>query len=59
MDPVVGGPFMLSRDDKEVNWRERGIMQAMLQREELPAIREMSKEIAEEALDRFAESGKN
>ena len=58
MDPVVGGPFMLSRDNTEINWRERGIMQAMLQREELPAIREMSKEIAEEALDKFAVSGK-
>lgn len=58
MDPVVGGPFMLSRDNTEVNWREKGIMQAMLQWEELPAIREMSKDIAEEALDKFAATGK-
>lgn len=58
MDPVVGGAFMLSRDNTEINWRERGIMQTMLQREELPAIREMSKEIAEEALDKFATTGK-
>ena len=58
MDPVVAGPYMLSRDNTEANWRERGIMQAMLQREELPAIREMSKDIAEEVLDKFASSGK-
>lgn len=34
MDPVVGGSFMLARDNTEVNWREKSIMQTMLQREE-------------------------
>jgi cytochrome P450 len=58
MDPVVGGPFMLARDNTETNWREKGIMQAMLQREDLPAVRKMSGEIAKASLDKWAETGK-
>ncbi len=58
MDPVVGGSFMLARDNTEVNWREKSIMQTMLQREELPAVREMCGKIADESLDKWASSGK-
>jgi len=57
MDPVVGGPFMLARDNTEVNWREKSIMQTMLQREDLPAIRKMAGEIAKAALDQWATKG--
>ena len=57
MDPVVGGPFMLARDNTVVNWREKGIMQAMLQREDLPAVRAMAGKLADEALDRNAAQG--
>jgi cytochrome P450 len=57
MDPTVG-PFMLARDGTEINWREKSIMQAMLQWEDLPAVRKLSGEIAKESLDRSAATGK-
>lgn len=58
MDPVVNGPFMLSRDDTPVNWREKGIMQAVLRPEELPAVRELAGSIADESLDRAWPDGR-
>lgn len=58
MDSVVGGSFMLARDNTEVNWREKSIMQTMLQREELPLVREMCGKIADESLDKWASNGK-
>ena len=58
MDPVVGGSFMLARDNTTVNWREKSIMQTMLQREELPAVREMCGKIADESLNKWASNGK-
>lgn len=58
MDPVVGGSFMLARDNTEVNWREKSIMQTMLQREELPLVREMCGKIADESLDKWTINGK-
>ncbi len=58
MDPVVDGPFMLARDNTEVNWREKSIMKTMLQREDLPRVRKMSGEIADTALDRWSGTGK-
>jgi len=58
MDAVVGSPFMLARDNTPVNWREKSIMKAMLQLEDLPAVREMSGGFADEALDRFAGDGR-
>ncbi|MFJ2034341.1 cytochrome P450 [Streptosporangium sp. NPDC087985] len=58
MDPVVDGPFMLARDDTPVNWREKGIMQAVLRPEDLPDVREMAGRIADESLDRNAQDGR-
>lgn len=58
MDPVLEGPFMLSRDDTPTNWREKGIMQAVLPPEELPAVRALAGDIAEEVLDRAAQEGR-
>jgi cytochrome P450 len=58
MDPVVDGPFMLARDNTPVNWREKSIMQTMLQLEDLPSVRAMSGDFTEDALDRFAEQGR-
>src|SRR5712691_7508502 len=58
MDTVVGGPFMLARDDTPVNWREKSIMKTMLQMEDLPAVRAMSGAFADEALDRCANDGR-
>jgi cytochrome P450 len=58
MDPVLDGPFMLSRDDTPVNWRERGIMQAMLRPEDLPQVRQMAGAFANESLDTAQKDGR-
>jgi cytochrome P450 len=58
MDPVVNGPFMLARDETPVNWREKGIMQAVLRPEDLPKVRSMAGEYADEALDAAEPSGR-
>lgn len=57
MDPVVG-PFMLARDATPLNWREKGIMQAVLMPEDLPEVRETAGRLADEALDAAAPEGK-
>ncbi|HEX2054188.1 MAG TPA: cytochrome P450 [Actinomycetota bacterium] len=57
MDPVVG-PFMLARDATPLNWREKGIMQAVLKPEDLPAVRDMAGRLADQALDSAAAEGK-
>ena len=51
MDPVVNGPFMLARDETPVNWREKGIMQAVPRPEGFPKVRGMARGIAADALD--------
>lgn len=51
MDPVVG-PFMLARDATPINWREKGIMQAVLRPEDLPGVRALAGTLADEALDK-------
>jgi len=38
IDPSVG-PFMLSRDATTINQRDKGIMRALIQREDLPKVR--------------------
>jgi cytochrome P450 len=58
MDPVVDGPFMLSRDDTATNWREKGLMQAMLRPEDLPRVRRLARRFAEDSLDRAAPTGR-
>ncbi len=58
MDPVVDGPFMLARDASPVNWREKGIMQAVLRPEDLPKVRAMAGEFADESLDAAEPSGR-
>lgn len=57
MDPVVG-PFMLARDETPLNWREKGIMQAVLKPEDLPQVRAMAGAFADEALDAAAPEGR-
>jgi cytochrome P450 len=58
MDPVVGGPHMLTRDNTPVNRREKAIMQTMLQLEDLPAVRALGGSLADEVLDRLAGDGR-
>jgi cytochrome P450 len=50
MDPVFNGPLMLTRDDTAVNWREKGIMQAVLRPEDLPVVRQMAAQFTDESL---------
>lgn len=57
MDPVVG-PFMLARDATPINWREKGIMQAVLKPEDLPEVRQMAGRLADQALDAAEPHGK-
>jgi cytochrome P450 len=49
MDPSVG-PFMLARDDSELNWHDKSLMRALLRWEDLPAIRSLVGRLAAEAL---------
>jgi hypothetical protein len=56
MDPSVG-PFMLARDDDALHEREKGIMWAMLPREDMPLIRRMATDIAAEALKPLLPAG--
>lgn len=49
MDPSVG-PFMLARDETELNWEEKGVMQSVLRWEDLPAIRVLAAEVVREAI---------
>lgn len=57
MDPVVG-PFMLARDNTPINWREKGIMQAVLKPEDLPQVRDRAGSFADESLDEAAPQGR-
>src|SRR4051812_17132046 len=49
MDPSVG-PFMLARDDSELNWHDKSLMRALLRWDDLPAIRSLVARLAAEAL---------
>ncbi|HVU31593.1 MAG TPA: cytochrome P450 [Sphingomicrobium sp.] len=49
MDPSVG-PYMLGRDDSELNWHDKSLMKALLRWDDLPAIRRLVGEVAAEAL---------
>ena len=50
MDEAVG-PFMLARDETELNWEEKGLMQAVLRWEDLPAVRALAHRTGREALE--------
>lgn len=50
LDPVVDGPLVLTRDETAVNWREKGIMQAVLRPEDLPGVRQMVGRFTDESL---------
>jgi len=49
MDDAVG-PFMLARDETEINWEEKGLMRAVLRWEDLPRVRALAAEVAVQAL---------
>ncbi|MCV6590473.1 MAG: cytochrome P450 [Marinobacterium sp.] len=56
MDPSVG-PFMLARDGTTINSRDKGIMRAVLRREDLPQVREMVAGLARQAIEQGARDG--
>ncbi|GAA0969476.1 cytochrome P450 [Actinocorallia libanotica] len=51
METALGGPVMLTRDATPMNWREKGLLQVMLAPEDVPALRALTGELAEAALD--------
>lgn len=57
IDDVVG-PFMLGRDASVYNERDRGIMQAVLRREDFPRVRETVVRLADRAIDEETENGR-
>lgn len=57
MDPVVEGGFMLARDGALENWRDRGLLQALLTPGDLPRVRALAGDLADAALDRAEERG--
>lgn len=57
IDPSVG-PFMLGRDSTTINQRDKGIMKSLMQREDLPAIREKVAHLVNEAVERQMQSRK-
>ena len=50
MDPSVG-PYMLARDNTEINYRDKSIMRVVLRMNDLPKIRDMVKKYTDKALD--------
>jgi cytochrome P450 len=51
MEAALGAPIMLTCDGTPLNWREKGLMQAMLAPEDVPEVRALAGELAEHALD--------
>ncbi|MDA9398633.1 cytochrome P450 [Bradyrhizobium sp. CCBAU 45389] len=51
MDPSVG-PFMLGRDCTEINLRDKGIMRAFMRMEDLPAIRQKVRSLANASVEK-------
>ena len=50
MDEAVG-PFMLARDETEINWEEKGLMRSVLRWDDLPRIRALAGEVAAKAIE--------
>jgi len=57
IDPSVG-PFMLGRDGTTINQRDKGIMRALMQREDLPTIRAAVAARVNESVERQMQSRK-
>ncbi|MEY9460355.1 hypothetical protein [Bradyrhizobium ottawaense] len=50
MDPFVG-PFMLGRDCTEIYQRDKGFMRAFMRMEDLPAIRQKVRSLANASVE--------
>lgn len=51
LDAALGAPFMLGRDATPMNWREKGLMQLMLDPRDAAGVRELTGRLADELLD--------
>jgi len=51
LDAALGGPFMLGRDATALNWRDRGLMQVMLDQRDVAGVRELTGRVTDEVLD--------
>lgn len=51
LDAALGAPFMLGRDATPMNWREKGLMQLMLDPRDAADVRELTGHLADELLD--------
>jgi cytochrome P450 len=58
MDPALGGPIMLTQDETPLTWREKGLMQAMLDPGDEGRVREIVARAADEALDAAEPEGR-
>jgi cytochrome P450 len=58
LDAALGGPFMLARDATPMNWREKGLMQVMLDPRDAAAVRGLAGRLADEALDAASPRGR-
>lgn len=56
MDPSVG-PYMLGRDGTTINQRDKGIMRALIQKEDLPRVREIVTRLSERAIREGTRNG--
>jgi cytochrome P450 len=56
MDPSVG-PFMLARDGDTINQRDKGIMRALIQQEDLPYVGRLVTKLANKAIDETQKDG--
>ena len=55
MDPVMGA-FMLARDNTVYNQRDKGIMRAILMRDDLPEVRQTVKQILDDIIEEHKET---
>ncbi|SDH01540.1 Cytochrome P450 [Sinosporangium album] len=51
LDAALAGPFMLGWDATPMNWRDKGLMQVMLDPGDAAAVRELVGRVADEAID--------
>ena len=50
MDPSVG-PFMLARDETELNWHDKAVLRSLLRWDDLAAVRQLAGRTARQSID--------
>ncbi|MFI6928153.1 cytochrome P450 [Nonomuraea spiralis] len=58
LDAALGAPFMLGRDATPMNWREKGLMQFVLDPRDAADVRELTGRLADELLDAARPGGR-